>query len=329
MHRKRSGFTLIELLVVIAIIAVLIALLLPAVQAAREAARRSQCTNNLKQLGLAVANYESTNGSLPPGVKYQVWGTWNVFILPYMEQASLYNAWNNSGHYADGGLTALRYAGVANTTVTSARIATYTCPSDSMSEGYGTHNTLSFNYSANYGNTAINTVSGTTSTAPAQVYNTFIYGGAPFTDILIGAVRLGDIRDGQSNTMFFAETIQGQDQKGLGKYDLRGFTHWWEAAVFQGSVPPNTSQPDLMQAGYCLDKSVVPDNPPCITSTSTATAPATGLNYVHAARGRHPGGVNVAMGDASVRFVKNTVNLYTWAALSTSKGGEVISSDAY
>ena len=86
LQRKRRGFTLIELLVVIAIIAVLIALLLPAVQAAREAARRSQCVNNLKQIGLAVMNYESSNTCLPPGCKFQVWGTWAVFILPYMEQ---------------------------------------------------------------------------------------------------------------------------------------------------------------------------------------------------------------------------------------------------
>jgi prepilin-type N-terminal cleavage/methylation domain-containing protein len=93
-RRHHVGFTLIELLVVIAIIAVLIALMLPAVQAAREAARRSQCVNNLKQLGLAVMNYESTHGALPPGTKYQVWGSWMLFVLPYLEKGAQFNSYN-------------------------------------------------------------------------------------------------------------------------------------------------------------------------------------------------------------------------------------------
>src|SRR5262249_19597106 len=92
MSRPHRGFTLIELLVVIAIIAVLIALPRPAVRAAREAARRAQCTNNLKQIGLAMHNYESANSSLPPGLKGSVWGTWLVYVLPYMEQSSTFNA---------------------------------------------------------------------------------------------------------------------------------------------------------------------------------------------------------------------------------------------
>ena len=95
----RSGFTLIELLVVIAIIAVLISLLLPAVQSAREAARRAQCINNMKQIGLAMHNYESTHGSFAPGKKGCCWGTWPVFILPYLEAGNTFNAWNNVGTY--------------------------------------------------------------------------------------------------------------------------------------------------------------------------------------------------------------------------------------
>ena len=94
MQSRRRGFTLIELLVVIAIIAVLIALLLPAVQSAREAARRAQCVNNLKQIGLACMNYESTMEVLPPGIKGSIWGTWMVFVLPFTEQLYFLNSRN-------------------------------------------------------------------------------------------------------------------------------------------------------------------------------------------------------------------------------------------
>src|SRR4051812_27036674 len=134
-HRRPAvsrGFTLIELLVVIAIIAVLIALLLPAVQAAREAARRAQCVNNSKQIGLAMHNYQSTMGSLPPGCKQSSYGTWVVFILPYMEGNPLYNAWNFAGR-AGYGLTDFQYKGPVNTTVTLTRINAYSCPSDTPS----------------------------------------------------------------------------------------------------------------------------------------------------------------------------------------------------
>src|SRR4051812_32414289 len=134
--RTRRGFTLIELLVVIAIIAVLIALLLPAVQAAREAARRAQCINNLKQIGIAMHNYHDVIGTLPPGFRAAVDGTWQMFILPYIEGNPTYNSYNMAGRYllpdgtknADGNL---RYGGVAQTTVTGQRFTSLTCPSDS------------------------------------------------------------------------------------------------------------------------------------------------------------------------------------------------------
>jgi prepilin-type N-terminal cleavage/methylation domain-containing protein/prepilin-type processing-associated H-X9-DG protein len=318
-QRKNRGFTLIELLVVIAIIAVLIALLLPAVQAAREAARRSQCVNNLKQVGLAVMNYESTNSVLPPGCKFQVWGTWAVFILPYVEQGTMYNSWNSYGDYTGstyGGDGSLRYGGAANTTVTSARIASYTCPSDTRSAPLG--GIPSYNYAANYGNTAITTVSATTSTAPAITYNGYTYCGAPFSDMLIQPVTIAAVSDGLSNTMFHSETIEGQDSA-AGGLDLRGYIHWWEAAFYESSLAPNSTQPDQMQSsGYCVTGYL--DNPPCVGSATN--------NYVHAARSRHPGGVNTLMGDGSVRFIKNTISLVTWQALSTTKGHEVISADS-
>ncbi len=142
-HRvRRSGFTLIELLVVIAIIAVLIALLLPAVQAAREAARRAQCTNNLKQIGLALHNYQSSNGSFPMGNTkvligggYNTWAGWSAHaqMLPFLEQTPLYNAINFN-------LTGFAFAVDApseyvNSTAAYAKINAFLCPSNPRSGG--------------------------------------------------------------------------------------------------------------------------------------------------------------------------------------------------
>ena len=166
-HSGRArGFTLIELLVVIAIIAVLIALLLPAVQAAREAARRAQCTNNLKQIGLAIANYTDTFGSTPlheyrwaadpeggPPYTQGAAGchSWLTMIAPFMEQTTLFNAINFSYTEEWSGVT----TGV-DKTVQMARMATFLCPSDGMiSTGYGygtgTYNVGNFNYCGNTG----------------------------------------------------------------------------------------------------------------------------------------------------------------------------------
>ena len=127
MRSRRFGFTLIELLVVIAIIAVLIALLLPAVQSAREAARRAQCTNNLKQIGLAMHNYHDQQGTLPYGLKGCCWGTWLISVLPYIEQQPLFNAWNSLGNdrTRSSCSSIFRYGGAANLTVTRSRVNGY------------------------------------------------------------------------------------------------------------------------------------------------------------------------------------------------------------
>jgi prepilin-type N-terminal cleavage/methylation domain-containing protein/prepilin-type processing-associated H-X9-DG protein len=326
MSRRRDGFTLIELLVVIAIIAVLIALLLPAVQAAREAARRTQCVNNMKQIGLAVLNYESTHGAFPPGTKYQVWGTWILFVMPYLEQGAQYNTFNFMGDYSTTAGQNLRYYSPANTTATQTKLRAFECPSDQPSAPL--LGIQSYNYAANYGNTAITVVNGpaggvnmnTTSTAPAQTYNNFRYGGAPYSDIILGPVTIASVTDGLSNTISHAEVVQGQDQPNGSTYDLRGFTFWWEGAFIQGSLLPNTSAPDQMSStSYCIYPYMT--NPPCVYTASG--------NYAHAARSRHPGGLNALMCDGSVRFLKNSINIVPYQALTTTRGGEVLSSDSY
>jgi prepilin-type N-terminal cleavage/methylation domain-containing protein/prepilin-type processing-associated H-X9-DG protein len=335
MKRRRLAFTLIELLVVIAIIAVLIALLLPAVQAAREAARRAQCTNNLKQIGLAMHSYHGAVGSLPPGVKGCCWGTWLLFVLPYIEQSNLYNSWNTTGNdrypIAD---TDFRYAGATNTTVTSRRVSTYYCPTDP--NGYnlvGIGTVTSQNYVANFGNTII--------TQPAYyLYNgtKLPFLGAPFTDMgspdaditsgtqqtgSTGTVNFAAITDGLSTTMLTTEVLVGSG------WDLRGFSWWGYGAEFTGLLAPNSSSPDVLQsASYCGS---VPPNPPCTGATGSVSSGGvyTGLGMVNAPRSKHPGGVTVGMADGSVRFIKNSINVFIFQALASTAGGEVISSDSY
>ena len=162
MNHRLRGFTLIELLVVIAIIAVLISLLLPAVQSAREAARRAQCTNNLKQVGLAIHNYHDQQGTMPPGVKGCCWGTWLNFVLPYIEGTNLFNAYNFAGNDRYEGLGIqtgqFRYGGAVNTTVTYSRVNTYLCPSDPNTGNLpgGGWAVTCHNYVVNFGNTITN-----------------------------------------------------------------------------------------------------------------------------------------------------------------------------
>ena len=151
-QRRANGFTLIELLVVIAIIAVLIGLLLPAVQKVREAANRAQCQNNLKQIALANMNYESTYGVFLPGVGQNgcCWGVWTIPILPYMEQQALFNIYVNFGGLDYSGP---RYGAPPNTQVTTVRIKSWTCPSDTPEVYVGGGNQTKHNYVLNAGNT--------------------------------------------------------------------------------------------------------------------------------------------------------------------------------
>ncbi len=321
MRSRSQAFTLVELLVVIAIIGILVGLLLPAVQAAREAARRMQCSNNLKQLGLAMHNYESAYKKLVGGVGRFgcCWGTWQVGVLPYMEQSNLYNLYQNYGGSDPGP----RYAATVNLNVTRSRIPSLTCPSDTPNAPI--LSVTSHNYAVNYGNTSffqtqlpltppINFLG-----APFMAYTGSTSDDGPngaaaaatFTRFYGKHQSLASITDGTSNTLMVGEILQGRQN------DLRGFTWWGGASGFVTYMAPNSSAPDVVTGGNCVSLAANP-RMPCTTST-TASRPR-----MMGARSLHTGGVQVAYCDGHVSFISDSVDYIVWNGVGTAAGGEVV-----
>ncbi len=326
MKPQRRAFTLIELLVVIAIIAILVALLLPAVQQAREAARRTQCKNNLKQIGLGMHNYESQYGMLPPGMGSFgcCWGTWLVNVLPFVEQAAVFQSYQNLGGSDASGI---RYAAGSNlTNIARRRFSVYTCPSDTPNapaSGITSHN-----YVVNYGNTTFFqqdvAVAGITIRFQGAPFNA--YTGSTSDDGPVNAaqaltfprvygrpVRFRDITDGLTNTLMVSEVRQGQ---GL---DARGFSWWGGASGFITLFGPNAADPDIMTGAWCNTASNL--NAPCQTASAALPSP---FNRRQGARSRHTGGVQAALCDGSVRFFSDSISIQIWQGAGTSQGGEVI-----
>jgi prepilin-type N-terminal cleavage/methylation domain-containing protein/prepilin-type processing-associated H-X9-DG protein len=337
--KKKHAFTLIELLVVIAIIAVLISLLLPAVQSAREAARRAQCINNLKQLGLAVHNYHDIHNVLPPG---RIWApdnptgcgynffqcqdtNWFILMMPQFEQGTLANAFNYITG-AGGPLRGLPVGFFANSTVMATKMSLFQCPSDQVNKFQITPTYFGGalsgpivskgNYVASWGNTQWDqtniTVNG----------NTVPYLQSAFGQT--GNIGLSRFTDGTSNSVVMAEVVQGDT------YDIRGAI--WQSVPggshYESRLAPNKSidfygsgivGDRLNQVVFCVNQ------PPVLPCTGGAGDRA---SYA-GARSRHPGGINSLLGDGSVRFFKDSVNQAIWVQLNSINGGEVISADAY
>ncbi len=347
----RPGFTLIELLVVIAIIAVLIALLLPAVQSAREAARRAQCTNNLKQLALAAANYESANTVFPQGSKFQYYpGNWSwvdasifVQMSQYFEQSNSYNCWNQSIGVYDG----------PNLTMDAIGISALWCPSDGTAG-------IKMNLGSSYFDGPMPQTNGfnvfyTNYAAMAGIWNSWPVNGLPSIQQMVpfsfgvfytgSATRIAGITDGTSNTFLIAETAHGM----IAPSDQPWWHHWFagdhgdtEIDAMYGPNPQRRFQEPYAGTYWnCTD--------------------GVGIFY-GSATSFHPGGINIAFADGSVHFIKDSINSWvpisgTWVPtgvtaptasdgtciwqmapgtqlgvyqkLATRAGGEVVSSDQY
>jgi prepilin-type N-terminal cleavage/methylation domain-containing protein/prepilin-type processing-associated H-X9-DG protein len=339
MASRQRGFTLIELLVVIAIIAVLIALLLPAVQAAREAARRAQCVNNLKQMGLGLANYESSIGVFPMGTirvdpANCADGNFNpefnvfVMILAYSEQGAISNSLNF--------LSRSGYRSGANTTGYSAKVATYLCPSDlpnnPLNPAAGQFPTPQLSYAFC---TGLGDCMDYFSNNPAMC-------GVVPPDGMFGmnwTYGVSSVVDGTSNTIFL-----GEASKFIGEPATVGATpnyvpfYSGAGLIFQPAFM-NDTRP-IGWATTAAKINAPAQNFPLLSSSFYSPGTTTDLmNWWQIPQvqsygqlgfhSQHPGGANILFGDGSVRFLKSTMNPASLRGLGTRGAGEVISSDSY
>jgi prepilin-type N-terminal cleavage/methylation domain-containing protein/prepilin-type processing-associated H-X9-DG protein len=329
MRSARRGFTLIELLVVITVIGLLIALILPAVQAARESARHSHCTNNLKQIGLALANYESTLGAYPFGVggggpvdRIPRWSAHSQLLL-HLEQQALFNQLNFAFlPWAHDPVFPLQ-----NKTAISTKVAVFLCPSDvdQIAEKHGlAHN----NYRGCAGTLPNNVVLGS-SDGTGRNDGTFYYQSA---------VRTAQVSDGLSTTVFFSERCLGNSTKPdpLSDYYAVGETIAECADVARDTTPRYDNAPyyeewsgERWGDGNSLytryQHIFTPNKASCLLGGYSDTS----SQVVVTATSRHPGGVNVLMGDGSVHFVKESIDRNIWKALGTIAGRETVGADSF
>lgn len=324
--QSRRAFTLVELLVVIAVIGILIALLLPAVQAAREAARRAQCTNKLKQLGLALQNYHSGLNVFPPGTinpvgddpngrngggQPGIGGPWICFLLPYLQHEPLHSTfmkivkerpevvdWFGNASYGIGS------ANIGQNHLPEMDCPTHPFNDEQLANGTGMEHLARGNYVASYGKGGYGRVH-TNNPAIGGVFGT----NAKFNS--------KDIRDGLSNTIAFSElkyrlpSATGpslQDTRGTWSYGVMG------ANIFSTQNSPNSAFPDAVWG--C--RNYPQEGMPCVQSGTPYEA------MQAAARSYHPGGVSGCMADASVRFFSDNMDLRVWQAIGSRGGTEPV-----
>ncbi|MEQ1829678.1 MAG: DUF1559 domain-containing protein [Pirellula sp.] len=323
--KHRTGFTLVELLVVIAIIGILVGLLLPAVQAAREAARRMQCSNNIKQLGLALLNYESAYKVFPPGGFHNrdgygaasnstSWGpSWQVVVLPFFEQTALHARYNFTSLFAR-----------ENPTVVGVKIPSLICPTDTADinfDGAGTFAGVATQFArGNYaGNAGRGNAFSTGDYAKSIARGPFSLGGP--------GTKIGGLADGTSNVLFVSEIIIANRNT-----DVRGAWAYPVGAYFCGGSRfdnPPTPQEFLRPNGNALDDSMRDRSSFCSSVFATdrnlrCLAPVATNRAYQTARSRHTGGINASRGDGSVTFISSAIDLPIWLRLLSQSDGEVL-----
>ncbi|MCY2935857.1 MAG: DUF1559 domain-containing protein [Planctomycetota bacterium] len=364
-YSRTRGFTLIELLVVIAIIAVLISLLLPAVQSAREAARRAQCINNMKQIGLALHNYLSTFDTFPVCIadeaKGDIWGAdggnnllaWRALILPQMEQSTIYNALNTSRSMSNRGDQWTAYMAVGSAWI---------CPSDDNLNGVSPGFRGVSGPWGNYGNGGV-PVNPQTGAAESKI-PVSNYQGSFGDNYCVGPLSSpqppwetpgnGNPVPGQPRIGFHgfwgtsfdnAFNATGGTLRGIFAYRNRNIPTATLASITDGTsmtviigeaIPAQTADSNFWNHNGCTFGTSMPIN------WATDRAPTDGSNpwgiadyknrFSYASKGaksKHPGGANIGFGDGSVRFLKNTISLPIWCALGSRNGGEVIGADQF
>ncbi|QDU89154.1 putative major pilin subunit [Pirellulimonas nuda] len=313
------GFTLVELLVVIAIIGILVALLLPAVQAAREAARRSSCQSNLRQVGLAVMNFESARGRLPIGAvqRFDVSQdptlySWVSQVLQYIEEAAAYGQADWTIPLADRDR--------AGNEAHHIEFATLKCPSlepvGLVNDFYGARGSYAVN--AGIGQIYMHNpdpdqkvagISGAQKWPFAPYASATSSLGASGVFLVNHGRRLAEITDGTSKTAMVAEIINVVGE------DTRGALHYGGAVMYMHNVVPNdvSSFPDRTR--YCVS---IPENAPC-----QLTINAWKGGWQQAARSQHPGGAHVLLADCSAQFISDGIQLVNWQVLATPDGEEI------
>ena len=331
-HQKQRAFTLVELLVVIAIIGILIAMLLPAVQAAREAARRMQCANNLKQISMAMLNYESTHGGLPPGAiswkgdnmssRGNDWfndHSWYTQIGAFIEQQAWYDTINFRINFTDP----------ANDQTRREMISTYACPSDLGPQrnewDSELHARVRGNYVANWGDGAY----GQGDTSSGVRYWEYFH-GAPFQPRTM--TPISQITDGTSNTLMMSETLvvpeHSNQADGYWGGPMSDISISVGGQTFNGFYPPNSPVGDRVErySQFATNFSDLyrQNGIPAPMSASGSMGDVARMNQIFTARSHHPGGVQASRCDGSVQFFDDTIDQYLWRALASSQGGEAI-----
>ncbi|HLJ91743.1 MAG TPA: DUF1559 domain-containing protein [Gemmataceae bacterium] len=314
---KRStrvrGFTLIELLVVIAIIAVLIGLLLPAVQKVREAANRMKCSNNLKQMGIALAAYHDAQGTFPPAyielVPLTDRANWITLMLPYVEQDNVYRLYDPKS--STGG-------GATNFQLNQQQLALMQCPSapERPPKIYpplpppappGIAPFAVGNYLANNG------LGPAVSLATADPKTSV---KSPGVFMVNSKVRITDITDGTSNTMLVSECLNNLGDPAKGTEDWRGNLTYPENCLFNWNNTPNSATPDWLRDVLCTST----PQAPCIAMFTAYN----NRNMMVTPRSLHPGGVQVLLADGSAHFITNSIALATWQALGSPALGDLV-----